>query len=99
MLCQETLSLLIPHAPSPSALIVSFPFISLNRVTPPPPPLPSHSFFKPPITHVFCRHPKDPTTLPSSPPTLVGPDELAIDYSNNTIDESPIISDELQVGS
>jgi hypothetical protein len=36
----------------------------------PSPPPPSHSFSKPPITHVFHCRPKDSTTLPSSSPTL-----------------------------
>ena len=42
----------------------------------PPLPLPLHSFSKPAIKHVFNRHPKDPTALPSSSSSLDSPAEL-----------------------
>jgi hypothetical protein len=83
------------NIPIPSPTITIIPN-SLSHVPPPPPP--SHSFSKPPVTHVFRRRPKDPTTLPSTSSTLAGPDELAVDDSNNTNDESPLVHDELQVG-
>jgi hypothetical protein len=64
--------------------------------TPPPPP---HSFSKPPITRVFSHRPKNLTHLPSSSTTSASPDEpVVVDSNNNTIDESSIVSDELQVG-
>jgi hypothetical protein len=64
--------------------------------TPPPPP---HSFSKPPITRVFSHRPKNLTHLPSSSTTSASPDEPVVaDSNNNIIDESSIVSDELQVG-
>ena len=69
---------------------------SPSAPTSPPPP---HSFSKPPITRVFSRRPKTLTHLPSSSTTSASPDEPIVDDSNNnTIDESSIVSDELQVG-
>ena len=65
--------------------------------TPPPPP-PPHPFSKPPITRFFTRRPKIPTELPSSSPTSASPDTPVVDASNNNIDESHIVSDELQTG-
>jgi len=95
--------------PPPSSNDVSIPSVPIF-ITPPLPsdppspsaptsPPPPHSFSKPPITRVFSRRPKTLTHLPSSSTTSASPDEPVVDYSNNnTIDESSIVSDELQVG-
>ena len=93
----ESTSLCLPplsssdNASTPSAPI-SIPPPLPPATSPPPPP---YSFSKPPITRVFSRHAKKPNQLPFSSTTLASPDEPAVDDSNNTIDESSIVSDEL----
>jgi hypothetical protein len=81
-------------ASTPSAPISITPPLPPATPLPPPP----HSFSKPPITHVFSRHPKNPNQFPSSCTTLASLDEPVVDDSNNTTDESSIVSDELWVG-
>ena len=58
---------------------------------PPPPPPPPSS--KPPVTQVYTRRPR----VPSSDPPSASPNTPVLDESNN-IDESHVISDESQVG-
>ena len=85
-----------PSASIPASAISTTP--PLYETPTPPPPPPPHPFSKPPITRFFTRRPKIPTELPSSSPTSASPDTPVVDASNNNIDESHIVSDELQTG-
>jgi hypothetical protein len=85
-----------PSTPPSSSLV---PPVSPPIHEPPPPPPPPQSFAKPPITRHFSRRPKTPSAFPSSSPTPASPDALALDNSDNNIDESHVVSNELQAGS
>nr|TKV94335.1 hypothetical protein SEVIR_9G287600v2 [Setaria viridis] len=50
------------------------------------------------LSRFFNRCPKTPIEFPSSSTTSASPDAPAVDASNNDIDESHIVFDELQAG-
>jgi hypothetical protein len=86
-----------PPPPSPPPPVIPIPDSTPSMTTAPvepssaPPPLPPS---KPPITKVYTRRPKEPSPHPLS---SASPNTPVSDDSNN-IDESPVISDELQAG-
>ena len=87
--------------PAPAPAISTTPPLYETPTPPPPPPPPPQPFSKPPITRFFKRRPKIPTDFSSSSTTSVSPDEPAIDTSNANINETHIVSDdidELQAG-